>query len=222
MGRIEIPEYKLWDIESIAQDFLNRHWDPAQHPVDIEMIVEDSLGMLIEVTEVEGFTVLGSICRRKSDGRFVIVVDESTFNRRYKIYRFTLAQEVSHFLLHRELLDAIRTVDDANHFRESLTEQQYRYLESDANRCAGAILMPQRAFCVVAHESYERWCKKVLQTGVGLSTSARFIQDHVVADLASAFDVNPKPARIRLQNHPIKLYKRIADSAARGLSYIAE
>jgi len=223
MGRFEIPAYKPWDIESIAQDFLNRHWDPAQHPVDIEMIVEDSMGMLIEVTEVDALAVLGSICRRKSDGRFVIVVDEQTFNHRYKIYRFTLAQEVSHFLLHRQLLDSIRTVDDANRFRESLTEEKYRYLESDANQCAGAILMPQHAFRVAAIESYERWCRKVLQqTGVSLPASAKFLQDRVVTDLASQFDVNPRPARIRLQNYPIKLYQRIADSAAKGVPYIEE
>jgi hypothetical protein len=218
----KVPEYKPWVIEDIAQRFLDKHWEPAEVVVDIEQIVERELDVLIDITRAESFRVLGSICRRVSDDRLVIVVSEHTIDQSPKVYRFTLAQEVGHLLLHRRIIDALWTPDDVLAFQNSVTPQQYRYLESDVNRCAGAILMPQRQFRDAAHASYARWCKRVGQAGQRIETSGKFLQKAVVADLAKLYDVNPKPAEIRLRNSPIKLYARILTSASKGLTYIDE
>lgn len=220
MGKLKTPRYKPWDIESIAQDFLKKHWDPAKGWVDIEAIAEQELDLLIDFTRAKAFDVLGSICRRHHDGRLVIVVNEDTSNRRPLVYRFTLAQEVSHLLLHKDIIEAITTLDDLADFHESLSDEQYRWLESDVNRCAAAILMPQHEFTDAACDLYEYWCRQVKSEGVKIRSAARFLQRHIVTDLAKQYQVNPRPARIRLQNWPIQLYDKILKSAGKGLSFV--
>lgn len=220
MAKLCIPRYKPWDIENIAQEFLKVHWDPAKGWVDIEAIAEQELDLLIDVTRAEAFNVLGSICRRQCDGRLLIVVNEETFNRRPLVYRFTLAQEVGHLLLHKDIIEAIVTLDDLIDFQEYLSDKQYKWLESDVNRCAAAILMPQHQFTDAACDLYEYWCEQINGEGIKIRTGGKYLQKRIVTDLAKQYQVNPMPAKIRLQNWPIQLYDKILKSAQKGLSFV--
>ncbi|MCK4276365.1 MAG: ImmA/IrrE family metallo-endopeptidase, partial [Phycisphaerae bacterium] len=128
------------------------------------------------------------------------------------------AQEVSHFLLHRDLLDHIRNADEALELHNSLTDPQYEQLEHDANWCAGAILMPQHQFRDAAHDAYELWFRRIRsKTDVA---SPDFLLKRVVDDLAKHYRVSSVAAKIRLRRWPIKLYDDILRSAQRGQPFI--
>jgi len=219
MAAHDVPEYKLQDIERIAHDFLAKYWDPSERWVDIETIIERDMGLLIDYSAIDSFHAIGGVARRTSDDRLVILVSEELADRDPNRYRFTLAQELSHLLLHREILDAIRTPGQALDFHNSLTPEQYRHLESDANRCAGAILMPQRQFKDAAHDAYELWFARITATVGKLDPD--FFLKRVIDELAKLYQVSAQAARIRLQSWPIRLYQDILESARKHQPSIA-
>lgn len=90
--------------------------------------------------------------------------------------RFTIAHEISHYLLHRDHIGSNGLVEDLL-YRSSLSDAR----EIQANRLAADILMP--AFQV----------KRAIENTL---TSDR---DRLVIELASIFDVSEAAMRIRLQ-----------------------
>ncbi len=213
-----VPDYKLMDIEKIAQDFLSRYWSPSEQWVDIETIIERDLDVLLDYSACDSFDTIGTIGRRPSDNRLVVIVSEEIADRNPNRYRFTLAQEVGHLLLHKGILESITIPEEALDFHNSLTSEQYKRLEFDANRCAGAILMPQRQFRDAASDAYELWFGKMK------SQSDRILPDflvkRVIDDLAKIYQVSFQAAKIRLQGWPIKLYDDILESARRSQPHI--
>lgn len=83
----------------------------------------------------------GSI-RRLRDGSYLISVNKDHSDNRK---RFTLAHEISHFLLHRDIIDQRGLVDDAM-YRSGASRNE----EFQANRLAAELLMPEglvKSFC---------------------------------------------------------------------------
>ena len=209
-----VPDYKPWDIEKIAHEFLSRYWSPSEQWVDIETIIERDLDVLIDYSACDCFGAIGTIGRRQSDNRLVVVVSEEIADRNPNRYRFTLAQEVGHLLLHESILEAITTPEEALDFHNSLTSEQYERLEYDANWCAGAILMPQRQFKDAVSDAYELWFGKMKSQSDKILLD--FLAKRVVDDLAKKYRVSSQAARIRLQRYPIRLYDDILESARRS------
>lgn len=214
-----VPDYKPWDIEKSAQDFLSQYWSPREQWVDIETIIERDLDVLIDYSACDCFGTIGTIGRRQSDNRLVIIVSEEIANRNPNRYRFTLAQEVGHLLLHKGILESIATLEDALDFHNSLTRKQYEQLEYDANWCAGSILMPQHQFRDAVFDAYELWFGKI-GTHIG-KMSPDFLVKRVIDELAKRYRVSSQAARIRLQRYPIRLYDDIFESARRSQPYIS-
>ena len=172
-GRPDFRQYSVAEIERVVEQFLQQHWHPSQAWVDIERIIEGPLGILIDYTSLDSFQALGSLNRRVSDGRLVIVVAEELADHNPNRYRFTLAQEVSHWLLHGEILDRVRTQQEAIEFHDSLQPDDYKRLEGSANRCAGAILMPLSQFTASARASYSDWHARLSEVGPSIRDTSR-------------------------------------------------
>ncbi len=216
-GRRELRHYGVAEIERVAGEFLAKYWKPSDVWVDVETIIERDLGVLIDYPPFEAFPAVGSLARRVSDGRLVIIVSEELANRNPNRYRFTLAQEVSHLLLHQEVVDAIRSQEDVIEFQESLGPDDYKHMEGNANRCAAAILMPLPQFADAARASYAEWFRRLSQAG---SSSAQFLEKHIVDDLAKLYQVSAQAARIRLGNWPVQLDHDIIEYFSRGLPFL--
>ncbi|MFT9252002.1 MAG: ImmA/IrrE family metallo-endopeptidase [Acetobacter okinawensis] len=83
----------------------------------------------------------GSI-RLLRDGSYLISINKDHSPNRK---RFTLAHEISHFLLHRDIIDQRGLVDDAMYRSGASRNEEYQ-----ANRLAAELLMPEglvRSFC---------------------------------------------------------------------------
>ena len=218
MGTYGVPTYKPWDIERIAQAFLSKYWTPGEQWVDVETIIERDLNVLIDYTACSRLTTEGAIAWRKGDRRFVILVSEALADRYPNRYRFTLAQETSHLLLHKDLLESIITAEQALDLHSSLTAQQYHELESAADLCASALLMPQHQFRAAAHDAYELWFER-MRSSVG-KVIPDLVLKRVIDDLAKVYRVSFQAAKIRLQRWPIKLREDILQSARRADPFI--
>jgi len=104
-------------------------------PVNVEKIAEE---MGIEIRrEALGKHVSGKIIRETVDGRdkFVIYTNKSEHENRQ---RFTIAHELSHYILHKPLIGD--GIEEDTLYRSKLSDN----IEKEANQFAADILMPFR------------------------------------------------------------------------------
>lgn len=112
----------------IAEKFLN------SAPVDL-IGMADALGIEVDMNaRFKNPQTSGSI-KKCRDGLYRIEVNAADSDHRK---RFTLAHEISHFLLHKDIIDRKGLVDDAM-YRSGASKQE----EYQANRMAADLLMPK-------------------------------------------------------------------------------
>ncbi len=134
-----------------AEAFLEEHHPSRAIPVPIEHIVEMRFGIdIIPVPGLQQYDTVALISQDLGEIR----VDEFVYRHRPNRYRFSLAHELAHRVLHAELFRefAFRTVAQWRHLvTEVIPDEQYRFLEVHANTFAGLILVPtpelQEAYC---------------------------------------------------------------------------
>jgi Zn-dependent peptidase ImmA (M78 family) len=90
---------------------------------------------LRDLLEVDGFISSDLTC---------ITVDQFVLERRLSRYRFTLAHELGHWYLHRELYAELRfgSVSEWKLFLEEVDDTDYGWLEYQAYAFAGLVLVP--------------------------------------------------------------------------------
>jgi Zn-dependent peptidase ImmA (M78 family) len=73
-----------------------------------------------------------------------VTVDQFVLERRLNRYRFTLAHELGHCYLHRELYAELKfgSVNEWKQFQEEVDNTDYNWLEYQAYAFAGLVLVP--------------------------------------------------------------------------------
>lgn len=111
-------------------------------PVEIEELLEFKLKKnicpipgLLDTYEIDGWT---------SNDLSTIYVDEFIYKSRETRYRFTLAHELGHVVLHKDIYKThrISTIEEWRDFCKEVDETSYAWLESQAYNFAGLILVP--------------------------------------------------------------------------------
>ena len=131
-------------IRELADKFRNDYIFNYSIPVDIERVIEATMGIIIipikclqHDSNMDGYI---------SKDFKSIYVDEEMYldNRTYKRVRFTIAHEIGHLVLHRSNIDMVNflTEDDWKNFRLNLQEEPLRWFESQASEFAGRLLVP--------------------------------------------------------------------------------
>ena len=107
----------------------------TKSPVDVDAIAKD-LGIKVYKDDL-GPEIFGSLLRDRSRGGwsgYAIYLNSKNHPNRQ---RFTLAHEIAHFVLHRDLAEA--GIIDDTHYRSTLSNLH----ETQANQLAADILMPR-------------------------------------------------------------------------------
>lgn len=175
-----------------AAELLRDHGIEAELPVDIELLVErDNIDIVplpsLRVRGVDGFL---------SQDRKTIYVDADVQRNIATRYRFTLAHELGHSVLHGEIIDEHLSAvgDKPQMFWELLSEEEYSHAERQANVFAAAILMP-------AHHLEDRF-RAVSELLAGSNKTFDeldpFAKMKVLRAMSSDFVVSPDALRIRL------------------------
>ncbi|RXF67112.1 ImmA/IrrE family metallo-endopeptidase [Hansschlegelia zhihuaiae] len=106
----------------------------ASLPVNLDAIARD-LGIPVQFRPL-GEGVAGLIMRTGAPpSNFQILINSTEHPNRQ---RFTLAHELAHFILHRDLIDS--NITDDTMYRSDMSN----YIEVQANKMAADILMPWR------------------------------------------------------------------------------
>ena len=140
------------EIERVAQECLATHWGEGIIPVDVEEIIEIGLGLEIRpITDLNSrFGFEGSV----SQDLQTILVDERLQNTENR-YRFTLAHELGHILLHKGFIQSFNfgSRDDWKNAVESINSKSYGSIEAQAYKFAGYLLVPRETLFLRCEEA---------------------------------------------------------------------
>jgi Zn-dependent peptidase ImmA (M78 family) len=90
---------------------------------------------LRDLLEIDGFISSDLSC---------ITVDQFILERRLNRYRFTLAHELGHLYLHRDIYTELKfgSLNEWKQFQREVDETDYNWLEYQAYAFAGLVLVP--------------------------------------------------------------------------------
>ena len=188
-------------------------------PVDLELIA-DALGLVViegylsPRGDILGMTVFGEglveyvtpgleyRCELISEGTVLIMPDHPL--RR----RFTMAHEISHWLLHRDYFgygkQALRCLcREASLFGDPSTPADW--LEWQANSMASALLMPVPALCRAVYDANPHFSARPYL----VEDVDRISCDKTIDHICRCFSVSRTAARIRLRQ--LGFFRRITD-----------
>ena len=178
-----IPFIRPEDSRPRADAFLTEHNPAGVLPLPIEEIIEFKLG--INVVPLAGLQArIGTVGFLTSDLR-EIDVDLEVTERFPARFRWTLAHEVGHLLLHSHVYAGyqFRTADEWKQWTRSIPDRIYRRFEAQANTIAAQILMPARALT----DHFEDVVAKLETQGLDWTVSP----DMVYRILGRTFGVSP-------------------------------
>ncbi|MBC6436778.1 MAG: ImmA/IrrE family metallo-endopeptidase [Rhodobacteraceae bacterium] len=137
------------NLEDPIRAIIDRH--TRKYPVKVGQLAKDlaahlGLGMSVKMCRMKmGFS--GQISRDETGG-YTIRVDRDEARRRQ---RFTIAHELAHFLLHRQLIDSsTEGIMDNVLYRSGAPER----IEYEANRLAADIVMPMDLIRQILQEEF--------------------------------------------------------------------
>ena len=142
---IPIPHLNYEQIRCKAEDFLAKYYPSGSIPVPIEDIVDLKMGINIypivglkSAFEIDGFT--------SSDLR-EIAVDDHLYQKVPNRFRFTLAHELGHIILHADIYGQLK-FNNAEQWKEcygKFSEFESKRMEWQANAFGGLVLVPKKA-----------------------------------------------------------------------------
>jgi len=204
---LNVPRYQKKDIIAFASDFYSQYNRVAGNVYLVDEAIELGLGMdispesgLYSKYDVDAFTT-GDFRR--------IVIDDSLMGRSYGRYRFTLAHEVGHYVLHKDILKTtdINTVNDWIEFHRSLNDADHKEMERQCDIFASHLLMPIAKINPFLDEKFTQMKTDIDHLrgcGVpmdGINGIKSYMQNKLAREISSSFDVSVEAAEIRVKDN---------------------
>ncbi|MFH0981669.1 MAG: ImmA/IrrE family metallo-endopeptidase [Planctomycetota bacterium] len=210
----DIPLYLVKDIEQRARQFLREHLgDQVEIPIDVDLLLETIDGVDLDYfPSLRGsYRTEGMVARDTTSGLLVIYVDEELADRHRQRYRMTVAEELSHVILHRSVIEKISSIEA---FKELQGHRSWYNLERNAKRLAAAILMPADKVIKAAEELYPRLVK------VAGFDNPEAVKKQLAINLAKNFEVSTQAMTYRLNEWPVRVYDRADEAMKNELDYL--
>jgi Zn-dependent peptidase ImmA (M78 family) len=194
-----VPRRSQEELRTQAELFLDQHHPSGEVPVPIEEIVEFELGLEIrpirDLRKRFGFE--GSL----SSDLTTILVDEELETRFISRYRFTLAHEVGHLVLHAEQVQAIasETTSEWKATVQSIPALDYSRMEFQAYEFAGCLLVPRQPLLAL----YEEAGRLAEEHGIDLAELQDTSIDYIAGWIARNLDVSTAVVERRLKREGI-------------------
>jgi Zn-dependent peptidase ImmA (M78 family) len=201
INRIKVDYLSYKKIEDISVSWLEKYQLKDTIPIDIEKLLDNQLRLniipfpnLLNNFEINAFT--------SSDLR-KIYVDEYLYTNLEQQFRFTLAHELGHNILHSKIYRQVSIKDISSYvdFLNKIDEREYSYLEFQANCFAGLFLIPSKHL--------EAQFKNYIEDAMSFITRKfRLTKRNDYLDLAimiiakklnPIFKVHPRPIEIRIE-----------------------
>lgn len=191
---IRVPRLSYEDLRRFADRFLAERHPSGTVPTPIEEIVEFGLG--INIIPLPGLHADHGIDGFLSADMTEISVDLYVFESRPARYRFTLAHEVAHVVLHGDSLKQVAptTVPDWKQFVLELPEADREWLEYQAYSFAGLVLAPQEPLL----REYRDALRIADEAGINLEQYPDVARQYMATSIAKTFEVSATVIEKRL------------------------
>ncbi|MCX6745647.1 MAG: ImmA/IrrE family metallo-endopeptidase [Candidatus Parcubacteria bacterium] len=191
---MQIPYFKNQELKQKADEFRIKNWGDSV-PVEIEQIIESKLG--IGIIPIPGLYKQCNADALISSDWKTIYVDNDNYidDRYYNRLRFSLAHEVGHFILHKDLYSSfeISSVEDFYNLIERIGDK-YGIIEGHANRFANFLLVPREKLGIEK--------EKVLQTHPEIKEfETATVNSYIAIPLSKIFEVSQDVIEISLSNN---------------------
>jgi len=199
-----VPEYPVWEIERQAGELLQQAYPEGipESAIDVEWLIEAVVGLqIVPIPGLKrGWDIPGVLCRL-GRGEFCVVVDCDVMDYKPNYYRFTLGEELGHYVLHRKHLPRVRGHDEAIEAYRKLNE--WPVLHRNARKFAAAILVPMRTLAPNAQRFYADLVKRV-----GFA-DPEAVRKYLSVRLARPYEVSSESMGYRLREYPERLAARV-------------
>jgi len=196
----EVPYLTDEQFRQKAQEFLDQHHPEGIIPVPIEWIVEAKLGIFVQPLPGlhEHFDIDGYLSRTLK----TVVVDQFFFDKRPNRYRFTLAHEIAHLLLHADIYRraSFETFTEWKQFQMKMEDATRGRFEYQAYRLAGLILIPLNHL----RNEADRCVRLVRDKGFDVEREWDPAWTAITEELGARFEVSTQAAAKALEVEGVK------------------
>jgi len=176
-------------------------------PVNIEGLIENTFQA--DIVPVPNMQKDLDLEGSSSADLTVIYVDESVYKQRYYRYRFTLAHELGHIVLHPDyfgkfkfssIIEWIKVVNEIN-------PHDYSRMECQANIFAGQILVPAKLLRIEFETQLSlvgNQIKEAQRQGLKRENYVHAVLDEIAYSLSPRFEVSGEVLSIRIKNESLE------------------
>ncbi|MBT4123943.1 MAG: ImmA/IrrE family metallo-endopeptidase, partial [Candidatus Pacebacteria bacterium] len=154
---MQVPYVSNESLFNIAEKFLDEYHNSRILPVPIEEIAESKLGlMILPISKLESLCDISGTIGKDFN---TILIDEETYKNQENRARFTIAHEVGHVILHKQLFEKENgkySIEDFVRFQNGLSSNAYKRLEIQAFRFGESILFPKDKIDEIFTSTLER------------------------------------------------------------------
>lgn len=197
--KLDLPYLTYSDVKEKAQNFLLQ-WHPSlEPPIPIEEIIDVYLGIDIFPLPrlYKDFRLNGFL----SKDRTTIIVDQFQYERYNEKYRFTLAHELGHYLLHESCYENISFSSPQEYlqWKTSLASDDIDWFETHGDWFAELVLVPteplERVCSAIANKYRNKLPERIRNSDDFWSYASN--------EIAKVFEVNPPVIEIRLKREKV-------------------
>jgi hypothetical protein len=192
---IKAPYLPYDRLRTIAEEFLSKFHPTRVVPLPIESIVEFDFS--IDIVPMPGLHRGFDIDSMITNDLQEIRVEQSVFDSYPGRYRFSLAHELGHRILHQEVFSQIKfkTISEWKALmEEGISLKEYSFLETQANSFAGLILVPAAEL----RFSFGDAIKLAESQGLSLSMDSDTTRDAIAFYISKEYEVSAEVIRRRL------------------------
>lgn len=189
------PFFRYDDLRRYAETLLSEQHPGREIPVPIERIVEFCFEIdIVPMPGLGNFETVAFISRDLT----TIHVDEFVYLHRPNRYRFSLAHELGHRVLHAEVFRQFEFKDIQSWRRfmaDAIPLEEYRWLEWHANAFAGLILVPADQLRSVFFDYVE----KAQHHGIDFDEPGTGVRELAEEHMAGDFEVSSQVIHKRIE-----------------------
>jgi len=184
---IKIPFIDREKIKRKADLFREKFWDDSV-PVDVEKIIDVKLKIDIIPLPNLGDAFISS------DWKSIYVDQNKYLNGIQNRLRFSLAHEIGHFILHKNIYNSfkITSLEKFYQFIDKIPDEQYGFLETQANIFANFLLVPRNELVVEKKKKLKDF-ETVLD-----NIDQKLIYSYLAEPISKTFGVSSKVIEIAL------------------------
>ena len=191
---IKIPFLDNSLISKKADLFRKNFWNDSL-PVEIEDIID--LKLKLDIIPTPGlFKLSNTDALIASSWKCIYVDNDRYLDDKYKNrLRFSLAHEIGHLVLHKNIYYSfkIATLKDFFSLIEEIPQEQYWYLEIQANKFANCLLVPRKRLIVEKNRQMDKD-----KSGKLLKIDIKMLNSYLAIPLSEIFGVSEEAVEIAL------------------------